>query len=168
MVKRRSSAGVGLWLQAEGTRPTVQSFYCHPSNTDFGYFAYSGLIVHRSLLPLLSFILRAHAAIDSPLPGHMRRRPADLIIQDCLLGLDPLCPQPFSHHKYHSLTGEEAADQLMDESGGGSLIITSRLVMDHIGGAASTTKGTVYEPGKWRCGWRHPFHGREEVDVVVV
>lgn len=98
----------------------------------------------------------------------MRRRPADLIIQDCLLGLDPLCPQPFSHHKSHALTEKEAENQLMDGSGGGPLIITSRLVMNHIGGAASTTEGKVYEPGKWRCGWRHPFHGREEVDVVVV
>jgi hypothetical protein len=54
------------------------------------------------------------------------------------------------------------------ESGGGPLLITSRLVMDHIGGAASTALGRVYDEGKWRCGWRHPFHGREEVDVVVV
>jgi hypothetical protein len=40
--------------------------------------------------------------------------------------------------------------------------------MEHIGGQASTALGRMYEKGKWVCGWRHPFHGREEVDVVVV
>jgi len=54
------------------------------------------------------------------------------------------------------------------ETGGGPLVITSELIMEHIGGKASTMTGRVYRNGTWTCGWRHPFHGREEVDVVVV
>ncbi|KAH7927178.1 hypothetical protein BV22DRAFT_1007480 [Leucogyrophana mollusca] len=106
----------------------------------------SGLIVHHSLLPLLSFMMRAHADIQSPLLA-LHRRPADIIIQDCLLGVDPLCPH---------------------NPDGSSLVITSKLVMDHIGGNASTAQGRVYDMNKWRCGWRHPFHGRPEVEVVPV
>lgn len=56
----------------------------------------------------------------------------------------------------------------IEETGGGPLVITSRLVLDHLGGSASTALGRVYGAEKWRCGWRHPFHGRQEVDVVVV
>jgi hypothetical protein len=48
------------------------------------------------------------------------------------------------------------------------MIITSRLVMDHIGGMSSTNEEKAKNSDKWRCGWRHPFHGRTEVDVVVV
>jgi len=124
---------------------------------------YSGLIIHRTLLPILSLILRTHASLNSPLPSHAHPRPADLIIQDCLLGLDPLCPQPLSTD-----TGNNGRINDKIETGGGPLVITSELVMEHIGSRASTTAGRVYEDGKWACGWRHPFHGREEVDVVVV
>jgi hypothetical protein len=90
-------------------------------------------------------------------------RPADLIIQDCLLGLDPLCSKPKG-------TNTDKNGRIDDkiETGGGPLVITSKLVMKHIGSKASTAVGRVYEDGKWVCGWRHPFHGREEVVVVVV
>ncbi|KAH7882678.1 hypothetical protein F5I97DRAFT_1939275 [Phlebopus sp. FC_14] len=107
----------------------------------------SGLIIHHSLLPILTHTLRAYAAIHSPLPPSLPRRPADIIIQDCLVGKDLLCPS--------------AADRA-------SLVITSRLVMDHVGGNVSTAKGRVYALDKWRCGWRHPFHGRPEVQVIPV
>ncbi|KAH7911266.1 hypothetical protein BJ138DRAFT_1006954 [Hygrophoropsis aurantiaca] len=107
----------------------------------------SGLIIHHTLLPVLTFIMRAHADVKSPLPPAVPRRPADIIIQDCLLGTDLLCP---SH------------------SEGNNLVITSKLIMDHIGGGASTAVGRTYDANKWRCGWRHPFHGRPEVEVVPV
>ncbi|KAG1717585.1 uncharacterized protein EDB91DRAFT_1190129 [Suillus paluster] len=107
----------------------------------------SGLIIHRTLLPILTYILRAHALQHSPLPPSVGHRPADLIIQDCLFGADLLCP-----HNTKEPT----------------LVISSRLVMDHIGGSASTMKGRMYAAEKWRCGWRHPFHGFMEVDVVPV
>lgn len=107
----------------------------------------SGLIIHHSLLPILTYIMRVHALQHSPLPPSVQRRPADIIIQDCLWGTDLLCP-------YNSKEP--------------SLVISSRLVMDHIGGSASTIKGRVYPADRWRCGWRHPFHGFERVDVVPV
>ncbi|KIJ64275.1 hypothetical protein HYDPIDRAFT_175633 [Hydnomerulius pinastri MD-312] len=107
----------------------------------------SGLIIHHTLLPILTHTLRLHASMHSSLPPSLPRRPTDIIIQDCLLGADPLCP---------------------GASSGASMVITSRLVMDHIGGDASTAKGRKYDLDKWRCGWRHPFHGRPEVTVVPV
>ncbi|KAG0694900.1 hypothetical protein DFH29DRAFT_957937 [Suillus ampliporus] len=107
----------------------------------------SGLIIHHSLLPILTYILRAHALKHSPLPPSVPHRPADIVIQDCLFGTDLLCP-----HNAKEPT----------------LVISSRLVMDHIGGSASTMRGRVYAAEKWRCGWRHPFHGLMEVDVVPV
>ncbi|KAI6035699.1 hypothetical protein EDC04DRAFT_2897723 [Pisolithus marmoratus] len=113
----------------------------------------SGLIIHRSVLPILTHILRIHASLNSPLPPGIPYRPPDIIIQDCLLGVDPLFPA------YNTPTSN---------SNGGSLVITSRLVMDHIGSDKSTAVGRVYSSEKWRCGWRHPFHGRQEVVVVPV
>ncbi|KAG1829362.1 hypothetical protein EV424DRAFT_449518 [Suillus variegatus] len=104
----------------------------------------SGLIIHRSLLPILTHIMRMHALQDSPIPPSVRYRPADIIIQDCLGGKDLLCPR------------------------NSTLVITSRLVMDHIGGSASTMRGRVYPADRWKCGWRHPFHGLTQVDVVPV
>ncbi|KAF9462880.1 hypothetical protein BDZ94DRAFT_654746 [Collybia nuda] len=108
----------------------------------------SGLIIHHTLLPILILLMNTHAEISSKISPNATRRPADLVIQDCLLGADPLCPR--------------------QESGGGGLVITSRLIMDHIGGMATTNKYKAYNEDKWRCGWRHPFHGRPEVEVVVV
>lgn len=92
--------------------------------------------------------MKTHAEIASKISPDATRRPADLVIQDCLLGKDPLCPQ--------------------QQRGGGGLIITSRMIMDHIGGMATTNKDKAYNQDKWRCGWRHPFHGRPEVEVVLV
>ncbi|TFK39997.1 hypothetical protein BDQ12DRAFT_649688 [Crucibulum laeve] len=106
----------------------------------------SGLIIHRTLLPVLSHLLRTYSDHIAQLPLNVPIRPADLVIQDCLLGSDPLCPAKQE----------------------GGLVITSRLVMDHIGGMISTNTHKPQNNDKWRCGWRHPFHGRKEVDVVVV
>ncbi|KAG6910044.1 hypothetical protein DXG01_013768 [Tephrocybe rancida] len=105
----------------------------------------SGLIIHRTMLPILTFLMRTHAEIASKLPPASVRRPADLVMQDCLLGTDPLCTQ-------------EA----------GKLVITSRLIMDHIGGMVTTNKNKALNSDKWRCGWRHPFHGNTQVEVVVI
>ncbi|KAF8892064.1 hypothetical protein BD779DRAFT_1437159 [Infundibulicybe gibba] len=85
--------------------------------------------------------------LHSKLSPNVARRPADLIIQDCLLGNDPLCPA---------------------KPGEVGLVISSRLVMDHIGGMASTDRKKARNQDKWRCRWRHPFHGRPEVEVVLV
>jgi hypothetical protein len=104
----------------------------------------SGLIIHRSLLPLLMLLLRVHAETTPKLPAEMTIRNPDQVIQDCLLGVDPLCP------KYED---------------GKGLVITSRIVMDHIGGMFSTNKYKAPNMDKWRYGWRHPFHGRSQVEV---
>ncbi|KAJ7139228.1 hypothetical protein C8R44DRAFT_827923 [Mycena epipterygia] len=123
----------------------------------------SGLIFHRSLLSIVSTILKLHANTQSALPVDVRRRPADLIMQDCLLGIDPLCPRRADVMNMHVDT-----TSVLRVSPGGNLVITSRLIIDHIGAVASTTPGRAYGQDQWRCGWRHPFHGRDEVDVVVV
>ncbi|KAF5383759.1 hypothetical protein D9615_003508 [Tricholomella constricta] len=107
----------------------------------------SGLIFHRTMLPVLILLMRTHAETASRLSPTTVRRPADLVMQDCLLGADPLCPQ---------------------KPEGGGLVITSRMVMDHIGGMATTNQNKAFNDDKWRCGWRHPFHGRRQVEVVVV
>ncbi|KAJ7767643.1 hypothetical protein B0H16DRAFT_334518 [Mycena metata] len=122
----------------------------------------SGLIFHRSLLPIVSTILKLHASTDSALPADVIRRPADLIMQDCLLGIDPLCPRRAEVMNMH------AAPHSAPVAPGENLVITSRLIIDHIGAVSSTTPGRQYGQDQWRCGWRHPFHGRDEVVVVVV
>lgn len=104
----------------------------------------SGLIIHHTTLPILSLLLHTHAETASRLPLGVSRRPADVVLQDCLLGVDPLCAQ------------------------GKKLVITSRLVMDHIGGMVTTNPYKALNSDKWRCGWRHPFHGRPQVEVVIV
>ena len=120
----------------------------------------SGLIIHRTLLPILTNTLRLHALTKSPFPAFMARRPADIVIQDCLLGVDPLCPTAPS--------SKDRAEGIWIVRKQPTMVITSRLVMDHIGGTASTAKGRIYDLNKWKCGWRHPFHGRPEVIVVPV
>lgn len=90
--------------------------------------------------------MRTHAEIVTKIPPDVVRRPPDVVLQDCLLGKDPLCPR---------------------RPDGVNLVITSRLVIDHIGGMASTTKDKPGNTDKWRCGWRHAFHGKPEVEVVV-
>ncbi|KAJ7673667.1 hypothetical protein DFH06DRAFT_1266697 [Mycena polygramma] len=121
----------------------------------------SGLIFHRTLLPIISTVLKLHANTESALPVDVIRRPADLIMQDCLLGIDPLCP------RRAEVMGMHADPTSATASAGGNLVITSRLIIDHIGAVAST-HGREYGQDQWRCGWRHPFHGRDEVDVVLV
>ncbi|KAL4065491.1 hypothetical protein V8B97DRAFT_2025757 [Scleroderma yunnanense] len=118
----------------------------------------SGLIIHYSVLPILSHILRIHSSVTSPLPAGILRRPVDIIIQDCLVGIDPLCPAYTDPQRSSSLYNTDS----------GSLVITSKLVMDHIGGDKSTFTSRQYSAEKWRCGWRHAFHGRGEVFVVPV
>jgi hypothetical protein len=108
----------------------------------------SGIIIHKSYLPLLSLLLRQYSALETPLPSSIRRRAPDQVIQDCIVG------------RWGSLCERERT--------GGKTVISSRIVLDHIGGMATTTKGKALNRDKWRCGWRHAFHGDEAVDVVVV
>ncbi|PVF94312.1 hypothetical protein CPB86DRAFT_713416 [Serendipita vermifera] len=106
----------------------------------------SGFIIHHTLLPTLVHILRTHSDIIPKFTSGVTPRPPDVVVQDCLLGHDPICPS-------------------RREEG---LIITSRLVLDHIGGLSSTNLKKAPNSDKWRCGWRHPFHGLPEVQVVAV
>jgi hypothetical protein len=107
----------------------------------------SGLIMHRSYLPLLQVVLREYSRSASRLPPGVHRRAPDQVVQDCLRGTPgSLC--------------ERRDEQRM--------IISSRIVMDHIGGMATTTEGKALNSDKWRCGWRHAWHGAADVDVVVV
>lgn len=117
------------------------------SETDFVYP--SGLIIHRSYLPLLSSLLKNYSSRDFD-PDAYRPAP-DQVVQECLLGR------------------ESSPCRKQDVPKGESrMIISSRLVLDHIGGMATTSQGKALNSDKWRCGWRHPFHGDELVEVVIV
>jgi hypothetical protein len=71
-----------------------------------------------------------------------------------------------NHNNLHPhVDSESDADDEDEETG---MIISSRLVLDHIGGMATTTEGKRLNSDRWRCGWRHPFHGFDGVEVVVV
>lgn len=107
----------------------------------------SGLVMHRSYLPLLSTVLREYSRSASRLPPGVHRRAPDQVVQDCLRG---------------------TPGSLCERRGAQRIIISSRIVMDHIGGMATTTKGKPLNSDKWRCGWRHAWHGAPDVDVVVV
>lgn len=107
----------------------------------------SGLIMHRSYLPLLQVVLREYSRKASRLPPGVHHRAPDQVVQDCLRGTPgSVC--------------ERGDDQ--------RILISSRIVMDHIGGMATTTEGKELNSDKWRCGWRHAWHGAGDVDVVVV
>jgi hypothetical protein len=106
----------------------------------------SGLVIHKSYLDILQISLRAYSAIQSPIPEGVHRRAPDEVVQDCIMGRpNSLC-----------------------ERRTGKVVISSRLVLDHIGGMATTTDGKGLNRDKWRCGWRHAFHGDDAVEVVVV
>ncbi|KAL0573839.1 hypothetical protein V5O48_008103 [Marasmius crinis-equi] len=139
----------------------------------------SGLIFHHTLLPMLEHILRTHALPfrpgKSPFPPFATRRPADVVMQDCLLGIDSLCArrlQPLRSLRLDSgapVSVKEDLEKILRQSDSDvTMFIPSRLVMDHIGGLVSTTVGKKGNTDKWRCGWRHAFHGRRGVGVLVV
>lgn len=107
----------------------------------------SGLIMHRSYLPLLQVVLREYSRSASRLPAGVHRRAPDQVVQDCLRG---------------------TPGSLCERRDGQRMLISSRIVMDHIGGMATTTQGKALNSDKWRCGWRHAWHGAPDVDVVVV
>lgn len=141
---------------------------------------YSGLILHHTLLPTLAYLLQVIPSVVSsgaPYPLY----PPDVLIQHCLSG-DGICGS-----LYPSL-GTSAAETTLPSRPDGTAylsvfppspypprhpsrhLITSRLLMGHIGGALSTG-GRKYSEGKWACGWRHPDHGQGasgDVGVIVV
>ena len=117
---------------------------------DFGCSC-SGFIIHRSYLPILIRLLRTYSSLDTTFPSSVHRPFPDQVIQGCLLGLkDGLCER-------HTTGPDEPI-----------MIIPSRLVLDHRGGMATTTEGKLLNSDRWRCGWRHPFHGFDRVEVVEV
>jgi hypothetical protein len=131
----------------------------------------SGLIIHHTYLPLLIRILRDHSALDTPFPTPVHRFAPDQIVQSCLIGAPgSMCERRARYSNHNNLHphpdyDSDADDEDEEETG---MIITSRLVLDHIGGMATTTEGKRLNSDRWRCGWRHPFHGFDGVEVVVV
>ena len=87
------------------------------------------------------------------------------MVQDCLLGRSAtLCERTLPQGPHLPFTwfgGDEDGRR-------GNVVISSRLVLDHIGGMATTQQGKALNEDKWRCGWRHAFEGDEQVEVVVV
>lgn len=145
----------------ESSRPPPDDSTLHPlprRRAGFIGTGGSGLIIHRTMLPILQAILRLHAEKHSKLPEGLQQRPPDVVMQDCILGRDPLCP----------IARDELCLNQESKPATCGMVITSRLVMDHIGGMFSTTRGKMKNSDKWRCGWRHAFHGAKGVEVVVV
>lgn len=94
--------------------------------------------------------------MTTPFPTEVHRFNPDEILHECLMGAKGhVC------ERRKDFTGGED-----DEETG--MIISSRLVLDHIGGMATTADWKRLNSDRWRCGWRHPFHGRQGIEVVVV
>ncbi|KAI9259387.1 hypothetical protein BY458DRAFT_478839 [Sporodiniella umbellata] len=69
--------------------------------------------------------------------------PPDIIIQHCLLG------------------------KLFECSACSNSLITSKtLLMYHIGYNTSTSEDRFYKKDEFQCGWRHPFNGEPDVNVI--
>ncbi|PSR83463.1 hypothetical protein PHLCEN_2v5735 [Hermanssonia centrifuga] len=136
----------------------------------------SGLIFHRSLLPVLKemLLLIAHLTLSAAEPSSARipsppelyhpSIPPDVLSQACLTGSLSVCPSASSSSSPLTLLDALNPWYPTKESG---WVISSRLLMGHRGGAVSTGN-RIYESGKWECGWRHPMHGWRGADVVVV
>lgn len=88
-------------------------------------------------------LLAASLELDASLADAAHNTmPPDVLLQACLSGALPFCPDA-------------------------GWAISSRMLMGHRGWDLSTG-GRVYEQGKWACGWRHPQHGMKGVEVVAV
>lgn len=118
---------------------------------------------------MLSYLLHTYSSSPPLAPDTLVTPAPDELIQSCLLGRHTACLPTSSNPHYHPSVMASS-----DLKGGyygeaePQMIITSRLVLDHIGGMTTTTEGKAGNTDKWRCGWRHPYHGADEVDVVVV
>ncbi|TFK19657.1 hypothetical protein FA15DRAFT_674248 [Coprinopsis marcescibilis] len=118
----------------------------------------SGIVIHHTWLSILQLLLRTHADTHSKLPSGETPRAPDQIVQDCILGRDPFCRYP----------NERVCPDLSGRLGECGLVITARQVMDHIGGMLTTNPNKSGNSDKWRCGWRHAYHGHHGVEVIPV
>ena len=118
---------------------------------------------------MLSYLLHTYSASPPLAPDSVVTPAPDELIQACLLGRHSACLPSGSNPHYHPsiMASSELKEGFYGEAEP-HMIITSRLVLDHIGGMATTTVGKAGNSDKWRCGWRHPYHGADEVEVVVV
>ncbi|ORX88704.1 hypothetical protein K493DRAFT_319274 [Basidiobolus meristosporus CBS 931.73] len=92
----------------------------------------SGLIFKRHIAE------KAHQLLLSS-----SQTPPDIILQNCLLGVDPQC--------------QECSQ---------TLVISKSLLMHHIGYNTSTSDTRSYNADEFQCGWRHPFNGEQSTIVV--
>ncbi|KAI3601674.1 hypothetical protein WG66_009040 [Moniliophthora roreri] len=145
----------------------------------------------RTLLPALELTLRTHARRGNGIQWTPLKKPADVVMQDCLLGKEPICARllqlmaiSLSPETPLPPSVERDITDLVQQEGFTSIplpselslvqhqltkvIVPSRLSMDHIGGMLSTTQGKKGNSDKWRCGWRHAFHGSRGVGVIAV
>ncbi|CEH15427.1 hypothetical protein CBOM_03740 [Ceraceosorus bombacis] len=100
----------------------------------------SGLILHRSLMPIAERLLRLYATSDGRRP--LAPLPADLVVQQCMSGEISLC-------------GKDRG-----------MIISSRMLMGHVG-SGNSALGHNTPGSRWRCRWRHPSHGLPYVKMVL-
>ncbi|KAK7451750.1 hypothetical protein VKT23_012429 [Stygiomarasmius scandens] len=189
-----------MWILEGGRRAAIEENDGNKmvgTRTGFIGTGGSGLIFHHTLLPVLEHLLLLHArkpSSSNPVPPDFVKRPPDVVVQDCLLGLDPLCKRalkPFSallsstngitdtsvflstmppsvQTDLSNLISQAEDQSVFSSTSPPTMLIPSRLLQDHLGGLLSTTPGKQGNVDKWRCGWRHAFHGRNDVGVLVV
>jgi hypothetical protein len=133
----------GEWNQFEKTL-TAAAFgskdarngYHRPAQPACGAFVGtggSGLIIQQRWIPTVVDLLR---------DGSTNPTPADIVIQDCLLGKTAGC--------------HVCKD---------SLVISPHLIMRHAGYDSSTFEDRSYLPNAFQCHHRHPFEGDPSVVV---
>ncbi|KIY69503.1 hypothetical protein CYLTODRAFT_420682 [Cylindrobasidium torrendii FP15055 ss-10] len=103
----------------------------------------SGVVLHRSQMEIVAELFRFHAAH----PTAWRKTP-EMIMQECLSGVSGICRPP---------SDVDRAGRGRGGGDAGGLVISSRVLLDHVESSSA----------KWRCGWRHPLHGRPGLEVVL-
>ncbi|KAK7040374.1 hypothetical protein VNI00_009847 [Paramarasmius palmivorus] len=137
----------------------------------------SGLIFPNTQLPALQHTLLSYAKSD--LVPSRKHKPADVVMQDCLLGRENLCLLRSSADTPDATTSPNTIPPAVQadlrtlqtpnkNAERNQILIPSRLSTDHIGGLLSTTANKAQNTDKWRCGWRHVLEGDEGVGVIVV
>ncbi|KAI9595834.1 hypothetical protein BDF19DRAFT_440204 [Syncephalis fuscata] len=94
----------------------------------------TGLIMHRKVA------IRSAKLLQNP---DFAVIPPDVLLQDCLLGRNPLCS--FCNR---------------------TLTISRTILMQHLGYNTSTSNVRSYGKEMYQCGWRHPFNG--DPDILTI
>ena len=102
----------------------------------------SGIIIHKSDLQLLIHLLRSYSTTSPLIPSEIHRRAPDQVVQDCLIGRPAsLCERLAATLglAFHWWSDGDVTSH--DPGRRGNMVIGSKIVLDHIGGMATTQVG---------------------------